>query len=129
MEPLDRLLDRAKSVTGSDYATAKRLGITDSAISQWRNRPKSAPDPERAFALADLLGLDPVEVLAVCEAKRARDEDARKRWIARAGKAIAAGMGGAIVTGTALLGAGAEYGRLLIMSTSRRERATLPAIG
>lgn len=64
-KPLDlnQLLDKAKEVTGSDYATAKRLGITPQVIYDWRALRKN-PQPEDATLIAAVAGLDPVAELA-----------------------------------------------------------------
>jgi len=60
---LNQLLDKAKEVTGSDYATAKLLGIAPQLIYDWRALRKN-PQPEDATLIAAIAGLDPVAELA-----------------------------------------------------------------
>jgi len=57
-EYLDQLIDRAKAKTGSDYATAKALGVSRMTVSNWRHgkKPCSAPD---VALLAEVAGLEP----------------------------------------------------------------------
>lgn len=56
-EYLTQLLDKAREKTGSDYATAKALGITRGYISQWRNG-SSQCSPEDVAQLAEIAGLE-----------------------------------------------------------------------
>lgn len=60
---LNQLLDKAKEVTGSDYATAKRIGVSPQIISDWRGLRRN-PQPEDATLIAAVAGLDPVAELA-----------------------------------------------------------------
>ena len=54
---LELLLNHAKSATGSDYATAKALGVSRAHVSQWRSG-KHACTPEDVAQLAALAGLE-----------------------------------------------------------------------
>lgn len=54
-----RLLDAAKAVTKSDYATAKATGISTSNISDWRHGRRTMPACDVAL-VADVAGLDAV---------------------------------------------------------------------
>jgi len=54
-----RLLDAAKAVSKSDYATAKATGISTSNISDWRHGRRTMPACDVAL-VADLAGLDAV---------------------------------------------------------------------
>ena len=56
------LLDAAKTVTGSDYATAKAIGTTTQIVSNWRHGRRTA-QPEDLALIAGLAGLDAEEVL------------------------------------------------------------------
>ena len=54
---LTQLLDKAKEVTGSDYATAKALDISRAHVSQWRSGKHSCT-PEDVAQLAEIAGLE-----------------------------------------------------------------------
>lgn len=75
------LLDRAKSATGgaSDYRIAQLLGVTRGAVSNYRNGV-TVPENPIAMRLADLCGLDPVEVVASVNLERAKSETDRELW-------------------------------------------------
>ncbi len=61
----------------SDYLAAKRLGITQSTISHWRNRGGTM-DEELAVKIADYCGLDRGEVVAWVMAARTKCPAARE---------------------------------------------------
>ncbi|WP_244126221.1 hypothetical protein [Burkholderia gladioli] len=82
----------------SDYATAKVLGLTRAAVSKQRSG-QSAFDDLTAVRVAEILGIDPIEVIAAANAERARDDDARRTWERLWGKATGA-------VATAVLAAG-----------------------
>lgn len=65
--------------TGSDYAIAKLLNISTSRLSNYR-RKRNAFDDEAAFKAAQLLGLDPMIVIAEANAERAHKEETRQFW-------------------------------------------------
>jgi hypothetical protein len=75
----------------SDYAIAKALGLTRAAVSKQRNGDSSFDDLT-AVRVAEILGLDPMEVIAACNAERARDDDARRVWERLWGKATGAAV-------------------------------------
>jgi hypothetical protein len=75
----------------SDYAVAKVLGITRAAVSRYR-QAGGAFDDLTAVRAAELLGLDPLEVIAASNAERARDDDARRVWERLWGKATGAAV-------------------------------------
>lgn len=54
-----QLLDRAKAITGSDYATAAKIGASRHALSDWRADRRPMPPADVAL-IADLAGLDAV---------------------------------------------------------------------
>ncbi len=66
----------------SDYALAKRLGVTHNAISNYRNGVSSM-DPYIAAQLAKLLNLDPLKAIATAEmerSERAGNPDRKDFW-------------------------------------------------
>lgn len=73
----------------SDYAAAKALGVTRSAVSKYRNA-LSVFDESTAARVAELLGLDPLEVIAACKAESAPDAHMRSIWEKAWGKAAGA---------------------------------------
>lgn len=72
-------LDRQEGGTGSDYAVAKRLGITPQWISQLRSKRRRMGD-ETCLVIAEILGLSYGEVLINSRAERARSEKVREAW-------------------------------------------------
>lgn len=89
-----RYMDQLKAACGlsSDYALAAALGVSRQAISKYRagrdtfgNRP--------AFRCAELLGIDPAEVIAAVELDRARSEKERAFWLRAAGAAASILLG------------------------------------
>lgn len=83
MKTIRHYLDIAKEKTGSDYATAKAIGMTRAGVS--RARSNDIIGIEFAVKLADLIGIDPKEVIASADIK-AHPENARiwQKWIAAA---------------------------------------------
>jgi transcriptional regulator with XRE-family HTH domain len=88
----------------SDYAAAKALGVTRSAVSLYRNG-KSVFDEATAARAADILGLDPLEVISACKAESAPDAFMRKVWENAWGKAtgVASTTALAVVVSAGLL--------------------------
>jgi transcriptional regulator with XRE-family HTH domain len=74
-------LDAAKVRLGitSDYALAKKLGISQPAISNYRSG-RSRIDDDVALTIAEILGLNPLQVIAAANAERAKTPEARARW-------------------------------------------------
>lgn len=74
-------LDAAKEALGgiSDYALAKRLGVSQPSISILRSG-KRQPDNYVACTLAAILGIDPLEIIAAAELAREKDEKKREFW-------------------------------------------------
>lgn len=66
-------IDRAKAVKGweSDYRAAKELGITRSAVSNYRAR-ESTLDEETAIKVAEALGMNPAGVVLDQLAERSK---------------------------------------------------------
>lgn len=63
----------------SDYAIAKALGVSRQAVSQYR-QGKASFDDLTAVRVAEILGLNPMEVIAAANRERAKSEDARRVW-------------------------------------------------
>lgn len=75
------LLERAKVAAGdaSDYRIAQLLGVPRGTVSSYR-RGISRPENPIAMRLADLCGLDPVEVVASVNLERAKSDTDRELW-------------------------------------------------
>ena len=67
-----QLLDQARQVANlpSDYAVAKRLGISSQIVSEWRHARKY-PGALATFQLAEMAKRNPAEVIAEIELERA----------------------------------------------------------
>jgi transcriptional regulator with XRE-family HTH domain len=63
----------------SDYAVAKLLGTSKQTVSRYQ-LGKGAFDDLMALRAAELLGLNPLEVIAAANAERARNEEVRNTW-------------------------------------------------
>ncbi|SFQ18994.1 helix-turn-helix transcriptional regulator [Ralstonia sp. NFACC01] len=63
----------------SDYAVAKALRISRSAVSKYRNGQGSFDD-ETAMRIAEILGIDPAAVAAASHAERAKSPEVRQMW-------------------------------------------------
>lgn len=63
----------------SDYELARILGVSRAGVSKWQNR-KSQMDDYRAVLVAQLLGRDPLEVLAWVNCERAKRPAEREFW-------------------------------------------------
>lgn len=70
MYTLNTLLDKAKNITGSDYQTAKKLGVSRQYISLARKGCGLSNDT--AAALADILKVSPIRVIAASELSKNR---------------------------------------------------------
>lgn len=57
LQELNLLIDKAKSIAGSDYALAKLLEVTPQTVSNWRHGRKPCPAADVAL-LAGIAGLD-----------------------------------------------------------------------
>lgn len=89
-------LDQAKIKLGieSDYSMAKELGLTKQAISNYRNG-KTSMDVYAACRIADVLKIDPMEVIAAANAEREKNEDRKSYW-AKKWEAITATIAAAV---------------------------------
>ncbi|CAG4928359.1 helix-turn-helix domain-containing protein [Paraburkholderia saeva] len=80
---------KAKLDLPSDYATAKALGVTRASVSKWR-LGHSVPDELACARIADIIGVEPIEVIAASQYERSKDEHARALWESIWGKAAGA---------------------------------------
>jgi len=73
------LLDRLKAAYNlpSDYATAKKIGVTRQAISNYRTNGTTLDDSV-AVEVAELLELEPFKVLAYMNLERAQRANNKK---------------------------------------------------
>jgi DNA-binding CsgD family transcriptional regulator len=74
--------DRFTNEPASDYRLAKIIGISASAVSNYRRRGGGF-DNATCWRVADILGIDPREVIAAVERDRAKDDSMRKVWEGR----------------------------------------------
>ena len=74
-------LDAVKKKLGieSDYALAKRLGFSLSAVSSYRTG-RRALDDDAALVIATALDCHPLQVIAAANAERAKTPEQRERW-------------------------------------------------
>lgn len=63
----------------SDYALAKKLGISHSAICGYR-AGRSRIDDDVALTIAEILKIHPLQVIATANAERAKTPEQRARW-------------------------------------------------
>jgi len=70
---------RKLTATGSDYAVAKLIGVTQDAIHRYR-KGERVMDNTTAILVARLLDLPPLLVIADCEVQRAKDDAHRELW-------------------------------------------------
>lgn len=74
---LDAARDRLDPA--SDYELARELEIEPSAISNYRHG-RSRPDNNVLIGLAEILEIDPLELIALVNAERAKKERERAFW-------------------------------------------------
>lgn len=93
-----KVIDEAKAKLGveSDYALAKETGILKQRISAYRNGSQT-PDAYACARLAEILGIDPFELLAQVEAATEKNEARRTYWRAVAAKMAAGTVAGFFV--------------------------------
>ena len=87
IEFLDEIKARNNGL--SDYAIAKRLGVTRSCISFYRTG-RSCFDDETAEKVAEELGVNPVYVMACAHAERAKVPSIKSHWMEAAERFAAA---------------------------------------
>lgn len=64
----------------SDYALAKRLGVSQQTISSYRTG-RSRFDDDMALTVAQALHIDPLQVIASVNAERAKTPEQKARWM------------------------------------------------
>jgi len=98
MKTLSEYIDKLKDVTGSDYATAKALGITKQSVSVIR-KGGNIKD-ETAIKIADLLKIERNEVLIAAAIARSTGE-VKTTWetISRMSGIMGVVMGTALIVG------------------------------
>jgi hypothetical protein len=81
MDTTQTLMERCKVQLGveSDYALAKALETSTAAVSRYRTGERQM-DNWCACKVALILGLDPMEVIAISELEREKNETKRKFW-------------------------------------------------
>lgn len=95
---ISKVLDDAKATLNvdTDYKLAKRLEISNGYIAQWRKGTR-IPDAYACAWLAEILGIDPFELLAQVEAATEKNEARRTYWRAVAAKMAAGTVAGFFV--------------------------------
>jgi predicted transcriptional regulator len=73
----------------SDYAIAKALGVTRAAVSRYR-MGHSMPDDLVCARIAEILGIEPMEVIAATNYQRSKTDEARRLWESIWGKVVGA---------------------------------------
>lgn len=91
-------LEEAKRKTGlvSDYALGKRLGVTKQAMSGYATGNRIMDD-YTAAKVAELLGINELEVIAAANAEREKDSAKAEFWRRLATRGKAAGFTGALI--------------------------------
>lgn len=81
MKSTNEWLDVAKAKSGSDYKTAKAIGVTPQAINKARHARTMHNNTARK--LAEYLGVNPLEIIASMEAERHPEEAGNwQKWVA-----------------------------------------------
>lgn len=121
MKTLNEYLDDAKAITGSDYKTSIKIGVSRQHISS--ARAGVGFSPMNCFKLAELLEIDERLIIAAAyvEARKGKDKSFwEKKW-----ENIAGGfMGAALLTGTLLTPNQAEARQLNISNIIASECQT-----
>lgn len=84
---INALLDAAKARTGSDYKTAKALGIATTHLSNWRHGQRN-PQPEDLALVAGLAGLDAEETLIRATLEKHANTPKGERLLSVLGKGL-----------------------------------------
>lgn len=117
------LLDKAKLVTGSDYKTAKAMGVSPQTVSDWRNERRPLP-PEDTALIAAIAGMDPATWLVRGVLEKHAGTKKGERLANVLGKA-------SLATGAALASVGAHasgaYSDVLRCIERLSYRSTCPA--
>lgn len=130
METTQDLLDQVKAryELPSDYALAKKLGMSRERVSRYRNTNGQLGD-EAALKVAELLNLDPAYVLACAAFERTKNSAARTAWEHMANLAKTYGAAAALLLLVAVPGLtptpsqaapAGDVGTMYIMTNARR---------
>lgn len=65
MKTISQYLDDAKEISGSDYMTAKYLGVSRGAVSKWRK--SGTIKTENAAKLGSMIDVDPGQIVAASD--------------------------------------------------------------
>lgn len=81
MRSTPEILDALKTALGvsSDYALAKKLGVTRGAVSNWRVGLSTFSD-EMALKVASVLNVEAGLIFAICYSERAKTEAEKNAW-------------------------------------------------
>lgn len=115
MKTINEYLNEIKTETGSDYAIAKKIGVTKQSISIIR-RTGHVKD-ETAIKIADALGIDRKEVVLAAMIARS-DGEVKKTWESiskMSGIAASVALVGVLTLGNSSIGADLD----LIHSTTK----------
>lgn len=101
-------LEEAKRKTGlvSDYALGKRLGITKQAMSGYATGNRIMDD-YTAAKLAEVLGINALEVIAAANAEREKDSAKVAFWRRLGSSSKGATLAGVLILGGFFVGGGA----------------------
>lgn len=105
VEYLDAI--KARLNLPSDYAVAKALHLTRAAVSKQR-LGHNVFDDTTALRVAEILDVDPMEVIAAANAERARDDETRRLWERAWGKVTGVTVASALVVGLSVAPSVAE---------------------
>lgn len=79
MKTIDYMNAMNSKFEATDYRISKLLNVSTAATTRWRSG-KGTFDDTTAIRVAQLLELDPAEVVADMHAERAKDEQVRDLW-------------------------------------------------
>jgi hypothetical protein len=99
MKPISRYLDDAidRGLSKNDSETARKIGVTRAAVSDWRVR-KASTRRRSSGQACRALRIEAGEVLAECGAARAKTPETRRAW-----ERIAARMAASSITACAMV--------------------------
>ncbi|MDO8713143.1 MAG: helix-turn-helix transcriptional regulator [Polynucleobacter sp.] len=104
---LCQLLDKAKAITGSDYATAKAIGVARQHLSNWRNGSREC-SPEDVAQLAEVAGLEAEKWFIRATLKKHEGTPKGDRLYKALGKSL-------LLTGVALVSSGAAAQQIFLI--------------
>lgn len=104
-------VDEAQKKLGmdSDGAFSKHLGAQRTLVSNWRNDGKN-PDDYYCILIAEILSIDPLEVIAAANHARAKDDEKKTWWENFRKQHVKGVVGVLLVLGVLFNGFGATTG-------------------